>query len=437
MKWFAELCFLSDLFFNRRTVHHSRPSVHVSGFVEVQLTSHKTVPTGPASILLHRKTRLPLPTRSNFLYGFNLFNSFPRSLRSNELRHGEIVITFVNSQLRFPHSSKKDPSGHAPTMRLLRQILLPLSITRWAFSQSQPEPSDLSVNKHDEFRELLEALPEQSIHAALQENLHPKYQDGVYQHDKSALEAVHSDNPPLATRLLAVAALDLIKRQNGTVPTSTSTTSSDTTTPNPPPSTSSTAVVVPVTISSTDSGGSVVVATSSAIAAASTSVAVRVTTTNSQGQTLTSTSTVPAAVVVSDGVTSLSPVPVYTPATTPSNGAYDVTTTDKSGNTVVLSNVHSGQALTTTDAKGSTFVTTFTPDGGVVSSLVLKTTTLSNGQKSTITSFAPATGGGATQTGPAGSSGSPHLQNGVLAQRRVGKQAIALMGGAVGVAILL
>jgi hypothetical protein len=326
----------------------------------------------------------------------------------------------------------------------MRLVLLSLSLASWTFSQSQPEPSDLSVNRHDEFLELLEALPEQSIHAALQENLHPKYQEGVYEHDKSALEAVHSDNPPLATRLLAVAALDLIKRQNGTAPTSTSTTetvattNSDTTAPNPPPPpTSSTPVVVPVTVSSTNSAGSVVVDTSSAIAAASTSVAVRITTTNAQGQTIATSSTAPAVVVVSNGVTSLSPVPVYTPPpATRSNGAYDVTTTDRFGNSVVLSNVRSGQTLTTTNAKGSTFVTTFTPGGGHVSSLVLETTTLPNGQKSTITSFAPATGGTATQTGP-GSSGSPHLQNGVCAQRRVGKHAIALIGGAIGAAILL
>lgn len=317
-------------------------------------------------------------------------------------------------------------------MRLVRHILLSLSLASWAFPQSQPEPSDLSVDRHAVFRELLEALPEQSIRAALQKKLHPKYQDGVYEHDKSALEAVHSANPPLATSLLAVAALDLIKRQNGSAPTSTSTTP-----PNPPPSTSSTPVVVPVTISSTDSAGSVVVSTSSAVAAASTSVVIPITTTNAQGQTITTSSSVPAAIVVSNGVTSLSPVPVYTPAATPSNGAYDVTTTDQFGNTVVLSSVHSGEALTTTDAKGSTFVTTFTPDGGRVSSLVLETTTLSNGQKSTITSFAPATGGSATQTKSAGSSGSPHLQNGAPIPKKVGKHVVALIGGAVGAAILL
>ena len=319
-------------------------------------------------------------------------------------------------------------------MPLVKQLLLSLSLASWAFSQTQPEPSDLSVEGHAEFRDLLEALPEQSIHAALQDNLLPKYQDGVYEHDKSALEAVHSDNPPLATRLLAVAALDLIKRQNFS--TSATTSNSETTTPNPPPSISSTPVVIPVTISSTDSAGSVVVSTSSAIAVASTSVVVPITTTNAQGQTITTSSNVPAAVVVSNGVTSLSPVSVYTPVAIPSDGAYDVTTTDNFGNTVVFSNVHSGEAMTTTDAKGRTFVTTFTPNGGHVSSLVLETTTLPNGQKSTITSFAPATGGAATQTGPTGSSGSPHLQNGAPTPRRVGKHAIALIG-AVGAAILL
>lgn len=336
-------------------------------------------------------------------------------------------------------------------MRLVRQLLLSLSLASWVFSQSQPEPSNLSIENQDEFLELLEALPEESIHVALQENLHPKYQDGIYEHDKSALEAVHSDDPPLATRLLAVAALDLIKRQNVSAPTTTTSTTetitttdsqgqtvtSETTVPAPPPSTSSTPVIIPVTLSSTDPAGSVVVSTTSAIAAASTSVAVPITTTNANGQTITTSSSVPAVVVVSNGVTSLSPVPVYTPAPTPSNGLYDITTTDQYGNTVVLSNVHSGEVLTTTDAKGSTFITTFTPGGGRVSSLVLETTTLPNGQESTITSFAVASGAVTTSTGPAGASNSPHLQNGVAIPRRVGKYVVALIGGAVGAVIML
>lgn len=321
---------------------------------------------------------------------------------------------------------------------IIRNILLSFSFAACILSQSQPEPSDLSVDGHQQFRELLEALPEQSIHAALHENLHPKYQDGVYQHDKAALEAVHSANPPLATRVLAVAALDLIKRQNVSTPT----TSSTETTPTSPSGestteTSSSAVVVPVEVSTTNSAGSTIVSTTSAVAVPSASVVVPVTTTNAEGSTIVTSSTVPAAIVVSNGVTTTSPVPLYTPPSIPtaSSGMYDLTTTDSLGNAVVLSGVKSGQVLTTTDAKGSTFVTTFTPGGGRVSSLVLKTTTLPNGQQSTITSFAEASI--TTPTGTTGPTTSPHLQSGVAVPVRVGAPAIALIGGAVGAAILL
>ena len=44
-----------------------------------------------------------------------------------------------------------------------------------------------------------------------------------------------------------------------------------------------------------------------------------------------------------------------------------------------------GEVFTATDARGSTFITTYTPEGLLVSSLVLKTTTLPDGSLSTIT----------------------------------------------------
>jgi len=326
-------------------------------------------------------------------------------------------------------------------MHIIRTLVLSFPLVACVLSQSRPEPSDVepSSDHREQFLELLEALPEESIHAALHKNLHPKYQDGVYEHDKAALEAVHSVNAPLATRVLAVAALDLIKRANVSVPSTSSAADppSDPTTADPPAASSSAAVVVPVVISTTDSNGNVVASTTSAVAVASVSVVVSVTTTNAAGSTIVVSSTVPAAIVVSNGVTATTPVSIYTPPSIPtaSSGLYDVTTTDKLGNTVVLSSVTSGQVLTTTDGRGQTFVTTFTPGGGRVSSLVLITTTLPDGQKSTITSFAVASA--VTSGADASGTSNPKLQTGAAVHRMVERQGLALVGGVIGAAMLL
>lgn len=122
-----------------------------------------------------------------------------------------------------------------------------------------------------------------------------------------------------------------------------------------------------------------------------------------------------------------------------------VTTTDSYGNMVVLSGASYGAVITATDARGSTFITTYTPNGGAVNSLVLQTTVLPNGQRSTITSFAVVGGAQATDapssTGSSASrtsSAAPGLQSGAAsATRGYAKEMMALLGGAVGVAYLL
>jgi len=305
----------------------------------------------------------------------------------------------------------------------LRNLLLySLSLATVVHSQSTPQPStEIASDQSFDFQELLNAIPEESIHAALHSVLDAKYQDGVYEHDRSAVEAVRKDDPPTATKVLVGAALDLIKRQNSNTTTT---------------STSATAVVIPVEVATTDSAGQTTVVTTSAVATASESVAVTVTTTNSRGSTVTSSTTVPAAVVTaSDGKVTTSAVPTYNNNPT---AKVDVTTTEKNGNTVVLSQVTSGQVVTTKDVKGSTFITTFTPGGGKISSIVLQTTTLPNGQASVITSYADVqqmteTASSSTTTSP------PRLQNGAesLRSRGFGAEGIALIGGAFGVALLI
>jgi len=336
-------------------------------------------------------------------------------------------------------------------MPSLRSIMLvSIALASSILAQSHPEPSSKKAEqKHDKhlsfnFQELLNALPEESIHAALHKHLDGKYQDGTYEHDRVAVEAVRNEDPPTATILLAEAALDLIKRQNGngTVVASTTTSTSVSVVATTTATTSSpAAVVVPVEVSTTNSAGSTIVSTTSAVATASVSVTVAVTTTDSKGSTVVSSSTVAAAIVTSNGVTSTSTVPTFNAATVSTSSVpKTISTTDSAGNSVVLTNVHTGATLTATNAKGSTFITTYTPGGGAVQSLVFQTTTLPNGQPTTITSFAAVE----AQTAPASSAGStttsgPKLQNGAesVKSRSFGAEAVALVGGAIGVALFL
>ncbi|EMC98998.1 hypothetical protein BAUCODRAFT_573250 [Baudoinia panamericana UAMH 10762] len=226
-------------------------------------------------------------------------------------------------------------------------------------------------------------------------------------------------------------------------------------------------VLVPVVVSSTNSAGSVVVQTTSAFeTSAPTSVTQAITTTNSQGSTFTTSTVVPAAVITetnSNGqtITTTSPlasvevapggsIVTSAPAVGASSNADSssslsaITTTDQFGQSVVLSGSHQGQVITTTDAGGRTVVLTYTPGGGQVSQLVLRTTQLPNGQLSTITSYA-VVGGAATITSTPSnaaarqtSSSSHGLQSGIAAPtgRYVGEVA-AMVGGAIGMAAVL
>jgi hypothetical protein len=102
----------------------------------------------------------------------------------------------------------------------------------------------------------------------------------------------------------------------------------------------------------------------------------------------------------------------------------------------VLASVTPGAIVTATNAGGGVFVTTYTPVGGTVSSLVLQTTRLPNGQVSTITSFAIV--GAETASSPSGSS-TPKLQSGAdgFRSRSFAIEAIVLLSGAMGAALLL
>ena len=222
---------------------------------------------------------------------------------------------------------------------------------------------------------------------------------------------------------------------------------------------------MPLVVSSTDSAGGVALHTTSAFeASAPTSIVVPITTTNAQGQSITTSATVPAAVMTTTDaqgheITTTSALAsvqvgpggsIITSAPAPGSNAGAnsqlETMTDQYGNTVVLSGNHIGDVITTTDAKGRTVTETFTPGGGAVSQLVLETTTLPDGQKSTITSLIAVGGGGATSTPAMGGSahptstskGKPGLQSGASTPHdwKLSTMA-ALLAAAIGAAAFL
>lgn len=298
-------------------------------------------------------------------------------------------------------------------MRSFHQLaLLALPLLGLVASQEPASPTKQTAqpyyaNANEAFQDLLNALPEESLHAALNSLGH--FRDGIFESDRHGVEHVHQENPPLATKLIVAAVQDL-KRKRQLQPNGTTTQNTQSTNePAKPPS--SPAVVVPVPIeTTTDSEGRATTLSSFFLSDPTASVVVPTTRTNAQGSVEVATETKPAAVF---------------------------STTDSAGRaTLVTSAVQyqptQGQVLTQTDDKGSTFVTTYTPSGGKVSSVLLLTTTGADGQPSTVTTWTEVYQGASTT--PPGNNptntGKPGLQTNAAVGNRVGD--VVVFGGLFG-----
>lgn len=288
---------------------------------------------------------------------------------------------------------------------LLALPLLGSVVCQEPASPSKQKSQPLYANANEAFRDLLNALPEESLHAALNSLGH--FRDGIFESDRHGVERVHQENPPLATKLIVAAVQDLKRKRQVTNGTATSQKPQS-----PPPS--SPAVVVPVPIeTTTDDQGRTTTLSSSILSDATASIAIITTRTNAQGSVEVATTTQPAVIF---------------------------STTDASGRgTVVTSAVDfqpsQGQVLTRTNDQGSTFLTTYTPTGEGVSSVLLLTTTGADGQPSTITSY--------TYVNPAAPTGSPSgkptntAKPGLQTNAAVRNRAVdaAVYGGALGGAL--
>ncbi|CAI6340873.1 unnamed protein product [Periconia digitata] len=281
----------------------------------------------------------------------------------------------------------------------------------------------LYSSPNEAFQELLNALPEESLHAALHSLTH--FREGIFESDRRGVAHVHDENPPLATKLIVEAVKDLKKRQqpsNGTVttsqpsedPQSTNAASSDDAAPSSQSPPRSSAVLVPVVITTTDNQGRTSVASNEVLSEPTASVTVAVTRTDSQGQTTVATETKPAVVE----------------STTDSSGRAQVTTRPVEYAPTI------SQVMTSTNDRGETFLTTYTPAGGRASSLLLVTTTGSDGNPTVMTSFTyvePAKATSAAPT-PSAGKGKPGLQD-AGAMSRYGGASITVMVAAMAGAV--
>lgn len=242
------------------------------------------------------------------------------------------------------------------------------------------------------FNLLLNQADHAALHAALHDFSPKKFQHGMFPEDRTAVEAIHREEPGVATGILKLA-----KRQ-----TSNATIAS--------PNQQTTSRVLPSPIGPE---------------------------TNSAESQITSETQAPSTPVSSVPVTTSQAPETTTGSPSTTNGQV-VTTTDVNG-MVVISTV--GGGATTLSPSGQTTLTSQAP----ITSTMLRETSLANGAQSTITSVAVvgASETAETPTGDAGvasttGTGQPGLQTGEATMTRgFGKEMAVVFGAAAGVAFLL
>ncbi|CAG8982107.1 hypothetical protein HYALB_00003199 [Hymenoscyphus albidus] len=306
------------------------------------------------------------------------------------------------------------------------------------YSQSIAKRTVVSVptqesTETENFRELLNSLDPSTLHEILHEHLKEKYQHGVYQEDKKAMEVVHQQNAEVAITLI-----ELAKRQapgNGTTVTL----------PAGPPTTISTTV----SITSTPPTSSVVVISTSSVAvptsAPPSSSAV-------QPSQPSQTQAPPTSVQQPTSATrpSLTEVPSQPGSSTQAMGTSserhsqssitNVGTTSTSTSQATSSALTPSSRQTTSDSREPTSTsapsptTTTEPQSSITQQVVFETT-LANGSQSFVTSVTVVPAQQPAQTGAASKteSGSASLQTN--AAQKNGYEMRAALLGAVGMAV--
>ncbi|KAL1798013.1 hypothetical protein ACET3X_004619 [Alternaria dauci] len=345
-------------------------------------------------------------------------------------------------------------------------------------------PKTIYASAQEAFQDLLNALPEESLQAALSGL--KDFKHGVFESHHRGVEHIHNEDPALATKLIVDAVNDLKKRQapsgNGTTTVIESA---------PPPQSSEAPPPAPSTVTNVQTQQQETTVTQVETQDGTTVTQVETqtqqqsqpqqtqtaspppaaTVTNTQQQTITQDGTTivqtatqvqttttqqrPAIITVEatetqDGTTIVrttqvlsevtASIPVTRTLTNVADGSTVIrtetqnrpavirTTTDSAGRTTVTTSAANyaptvGEVQTQTDEAGSTFVTTFTPGGGLVSSIKLITTTDAEGRPSTMTSYTFVDPIQATATGNGANGGdateSPTVQSGAAVKNGV------------------
>ena len=296
-------------------------------------------------------------------------------------------------------------------------------------------------------QKLLDQVDPPSLHAALHDLSPKKFKHGMFQDDRTAVEAIHKDEPSLATSVVYVAKHNVVEDIKKDLVKRAVDVSNGTTTPAPVvPGVSSTPVVTPVpqggdTTSSTTSSSSGGTSTPAAGASESTPPSTTSISTSSNGGVAASSGSSPSTstAAAAGGSTST------TGTSSPSLTRGEVLTTTNSVGLVIVSTVGGG-ARTISPSGGSAGTTGGTARSSSTSTVV-HTSTLPNGSQSVVTAVTVVGVGAAeanTPTGAAGvtgtgtSSGSPGLQTGEAPMTRGWCKEMALVvGGAVGFAMLM
>lgn len=362
-------------------------------------------------------------------------------------------------------------------MRARPGIFAALFVGLLTVVKADQTPQDAeAVADVEQFNRLLDQTDPPTLHAALHDYSPKKFKHGMFKEDRTAVEAIHKEEPSLASTIVAIA-----KRQdNGTAPAPSEPAENTPTTPaaedtqtTPPAEISQT---TPVVGSPTDVNQS---PTTPSVAVASPIGPVEGSTFENPDNPTTPTTTVggsPDEQPTTTTATSTSPGEPTDSGNAPTTSeGEDATPTAADGTTSAPGSSPSftnGQVITTTNADGITIISTI--GGGYVTlsrsnsggsssapatattrntrrtsstSIVLATTTLPDGSQSTVTAVTvvPAnTEEAATPSGEAGAGvsgtqgGSPALQTGV-ASKMSGQEweLVCLLGAAVGVAMMM
>ncbi|MCJ1438690.1 hypothetical protein MMC27_008080 [Xylographa pallens] len=318
------------------------------------------------------------------------------------------------------------------------------------------------------FQQLLEQVDPPALHAALHDFSPKKFKHGIFKEDQTAVEAIHRDDAPLATSILSLAKRQESGNSSSLTAIVTVTEASTTITqtpinpstvlPNPvEPSTRSTVPATPLPQPNSQSSSTAAPATpapvqSTTVLVASTAVA---TTSATPGPSPISFSSAvvltPGAVLTSSNAAGMTLVTLTSGAvltTINAAGVTVVTTID--GGVVTLSgptgSPNGGGSTTAAVASGSASEGAATPTSSFTS-IVVQTTTLPNGVQSTITAVTVIQASNSPVVTPSGTAGAVAggtstaaggLQTGLAPRTRgLGWEAVGVLGGAVGFAMML